>query len=211
VDERIDVIDDRGRPTGEVVYKSEAHRRGLPHRCFHCWVWGTDGSGEPYLLVQRRAVTKETWPGRLDVTAAGHLQSGEEPLEGGLRELEEEIGLRVEPHRLVPLSTRWVDLEIPQGRDREFHHVFLLFERTSPEALQLQREEVEALLRLSIEDAEVLDVDGSAPAVEYAGGALPAPTRVRFSDFVPNGNDYLARVAGAVGRARAGEDPGRAF
>jgi isopentenyldiphosphate isomerase len=58
VDELLDVLDQLGRSTGEVVWKSEAHRRGLWHRCFHCWVFG--GDGEPYLLVQRRAATKDT-------------------------------------------------------------------------------------------------------------------------------------------------------
>ncbi len=210
MDELLDVIDGLGRPTGEVVWKSEAHRRGLPHRCFHCWVFGSGEAGEPYLLVQRRAATKDTWPGRLDVTAAGHLGAGEEPLEGGLRELEEELGLSVEPGRLVPLGTRWVDLEIPQGRDREFHHVFLLFDRTPPQALRLQRDEVDAVLRLRLEDAAALEAGGSAPAVEYAGAAA-ARRRVRLSDFVPNGDGYLSRAAGAARRVYAGEDPGKVF
>src|SRR3712207_9300793 len=99
MDEKVDVLDASGRSTGEIAWKSEAHRRGLWHRCFHCWIVGED-SGGPYLLVQRRDATKDTWPGCLDVTAAGHLQSGEEPLSGGLREIEEELGLRSEERRV---------------------------------------------------------------------------------------------------------------
>jgi isopentenyldiphosphate isomerase len=137
VDELLDVLDDLGRPTGEVVYKSEAHRRGLYHHCFHCWIAGQDAVG-PYLLVQRRAAAKDTWPGYLDVTAAGHLQSGEEPVMGGLRELEEELGLRVDPGRLAPLGTRRIEQEISQGCDREFHDVFLLLDSTPPRDLRLQ-------------------------------------------------------------------------
>jgi isopentenyldiphosphate isomerase len=203
VDERIDVLDELGRPTGEVAWKSEAHRRGLWHRCFHCWV-----AGEPYLLVQRRAAAKDTWPGRLDVTAAGHLRSGEELLEGGLRELEEELGLEVEPERLIPLGTRSIEQEIPGGCDREFHEVFLLFDPTPPEELRLQEGEVEAVLRIELGDAEDLGAD--VPAVEYAEGKA-STTRVRLSDFVPNEDDYLRRVAGVARRLLAGESPGRVF
>ena len=209
MDELLDVLDGLGRPTGEVAWKSEAHRRGLWHRCSHCWVYGTDAGG-PYLLVQRRAATKDTWPGRLDVTAAGHLRSGEEPLGGGLRELEEELGLRVTPGRLIPLGTRRIEQQIPEGCDREFHDVFLLLDPTPPEDLRLQEGEVEAVLRVGLEDAERLGVGDGALAVEYAEGGA-STTRVGLSDFVPNEDDYLRRVAGAARRLLAGESPGRVF
>jgi isopentenyldiphosphate isomerase len=209
VDELLDVLDELGRPTGEVVWKSEAHRRGLWHRCFHCWIAGED-SGVPYLLVQRRDATKDTWPGCLDVTAAGHLRSGEEPLRGGLREIEEELGLTVEPPRLVPLGTRRIEQEIPEGYDREFHEVYLLIDSSPLEDLRLQKGEVEAVLRIELGDAERLGTAGSVPAVEYAEDKVSA-TRVRLSDFVPNTDDYLRRVAGAARRLLAGESPGQVF
>jgi 8-oxo-dGTP pyrophosphatase MutT (NUDIX family) len=207
VDELLDVLDDLGRPTGEVVYKSEAHRRGLYHHCFHCWIAGQDAVG-PYLLVQRRAAAKDTWPGYLDVTAAGHLQSGEEPVMGGLRELEEELGLRVDPGRLAPLGTRRIEQEISQGCDREFHDVFLLLDSTPPRDLRLQEGEVEAVLRVGLGDVEALGAGVSAR--EYARGGI-SETRVSLADFVPNEDDYLQRVAAAARRALAGEDPGRIF
>jgi isopentenyldiphosphate isomerase len=206
VDELIDVRDESGGRTGEVVWKSEAHRRGLWHRCFHCWIFGLDaGTGEPYLLVQRRAATKDTWPGYLDVTAAGHLAAGEESL-AGLREVEEELGLRVDPGRLVPLGTRRVEQRIPGGLDREFHDVFLLSDSTDPADLRLQREEVESVLGIGLDDAEALGNTGTASVREYRGGKV-SETLVRPPDFVPNTDDYLRRVAVA---ARAALDGGRA-
>jgi isopentenyldiphosphate isomerase len=210
VDERVDVLDESGKPTGEVAWKSEAHRRGLWHRCFHCWVFGTEASGEPYLLVQRRAAEKDTWPGYLDVTAAGHLGAGEKPLKGGLRELEEELGLRVDPERLIPLGSCRIEQEIPGGCDREFHDVFLLYDPTPPQSMRLQAEEVEAVLSMSLGDAEALGGGWSVPAVEYKGGEI-VTTRVRPSDFVPGTYDYLRRVAGAARRLLAGESPGEIF
>lgn len=202
MDELIDVRDESGGRTGQVVWKSEAHRRGLWHRCFHCWIFGSD-SGEPYLIVQRRAATKDTWPGYLDVTAAGHLATGEEPVDG-LREVEEELGLRVDPGRLVPLGTRRVEQEIPGGLDREFHDVFLLRDDTPPGNLRLQREEVEAVLHVGLDDARALGASGSAPAREYRDGEV-SEVRVSVPDFVPNTDDYLRRVAVA---ARAALDGG---
>ncbi len=95
MDEKVDVRNERGERTGRVAWRSEAHRMGLWHRCFHCWIAapGT-ASGGPYLFVQRRAAGKDTWPNKLDVTIGGHLEAGESMLEGGLREVEEELGPR---------------------------------------------------------------------------------------------------------------------
>ena len=206
MDELLDVLDELGRPTGEVAWKSEAHRRGLWHRCFHCWIAGEDANG-PYLLVQRRDAAKDTWPGYLDVAAAGHLQSGEEVLRGGLRELEEELGLKVDPAKLLPLGTRRIEQEIPGGCDREFHEVHLLIDSTPPGDLRLQKGEVEAVLSIGLGDTEGLGTVGSVPAVEYAEGGISS-TRVGLTDFVPNTDDYLRRVAGAARRLLAGESPG---
>src|ERR671911_1310116 len=98
MDEKVDILDSRGEKTGEVAWKSEAHRLGLWHRCFHCWIFSPGiPSGGPYLFVQRRAAGKDTWPNRLDVTAAGHLGAGEETLAGGLRGIEEGLGLTGTP------------------------------------------------------------------------------------------------------------------
>ena len=209
VDERIDVRDPSGGRTGRVVWKSEAHRLGLWHRCFHCWVFGSDEATGPYLLAQRRAATKGTWPGYLDVTAAGHLAAGEASMDG-LREVEEELGLRVEPERLVPLGTRRVELEIPAGLDREFHDVFLLRDDTPPRDLRLQREEVESVVRIGLADALDLREAEPAPAREYPAGES-FDVRIRLGDFVPHTDGYLMLVADAVRRALAGERVGKAF
>lgn len=208
MDERIDVLDELGRFTGEIAWKSEAHRLGLWHRCFHCWIFGSDSAG-PYLLVQRRAAAKDTWPGYLDVTAAGHLAAGEEPLDG-LRELEEELGLRVSPDSLIPLGTRRAEQEIPAGRDREFHEVYLLRDATPARDLRLQREEVASVVRISLEAAEGLRPGGSAPAEEFVDGESLS-IAVGLSDFVPNEDGYLPRVARAARVALTGVRPARLF
>ena len=157
------------------------------------------------MLLQRRAATKDTWPGYLDVTVAGHLSAGEETIDG-LREVEEELGLRVEPERLVPLGTRRVEQEIQGGCDREFHEVFLLSDATPPEDLRLQKEEVEAVFRLDLDDVEALYEAGSAPAREHAEGRTLA-TRIHLAEFVPQDEDYLRRVTGAARRLLSGGRP----
>lgn len=221
MDEKVDILDPRGEKTGRAVWKSEAHRLGLWHRCFHCWivspgepsdveVYDAEAlSGEPYLFVQRRASGKETWPDRLDVTVAGHLEAGEETLDG-LREVEEELGLLVSSEELLPLGTRKVEAEIPAGLDREFHDVFLLVRSLRPEDLRLQEEEVAAVARLRLDDAKTLD-EGRSILVEEWKDGKKSTVSVGLSDFVPAGDGYLTRIARAARQVLAGGRPGNLF
>jgi len=203
--EMVDVLDAGGGRTGRVVPKAEAHRFGLPHRCAHVWI--STPEGHPRLYVQRRASGKETWPDRLDVTAAGHLMSGEESVEGALRELEEELGLVAEPGDLIPLGTRRVEKEIPVGLDNEFQDVFLLVRAVDIAALRLQTEEVAAVLALSLDDVEALS-GGVAVLAEGPDGGRVA---ISLADFVPGEDGYLPRVARAVRTALAGGRPAPIF
>ena len=210
MDEKIDILDECGRKTGWVAWKSEAHRMGLWHRCFHLWILDPDEApGGPYLLVQRRASVKETWPDRLDVTAAGHLLAGEGGLDG-LREVDEELGLSVGAGDVVALGTRRNELELPAGMDREFQDVFLLVRRLSPEDLRLQREEVASVARLRLEDVEGLCAGETVPMQEWADGET-RDSIVRIEDFVPGEDGYLLRLARAARKVLDGEGAGDTF
>lgn len=207
MDELVDILHPTGEPAGQTALKSEAHRRGLYHRCFHCWI--SDPEKE-LLFVQRRAQQKGTWPGRLDTTAAGHLAAGESALDG-LRELEEELGLKPEPERLVRLGTRRVEQEIPAGIDREFHDVFLLLQSLSPDRIKLQREEVEALLGLRLSDVERLYAGEAVGAEEWSADGEIVGAEARLEEFVPNEDRYALTAARAVAVHLSGEPVERTF
>lgn len=69
--------------------RCEVHRDGDWHRSVEVWL--LDGAD---VLVQKRSALKDTNPGKLDASCAGHVTSGHAPRETALRELEEELGLR---------------------------------------------------------------------------------------------------------------------
>ena len=52
------------------------------------------------LLLQKRSKEKDSFPGCYDISSAGHISAGDEPLETALRELEEELGIKAEPEQL---------------------------------------------------------------------------------------------------------------
>lgn len=204
VDEKIDILDTRGEKTGQVAWKSKAYRLGLWwHRCFHCWIVApAELAGGPCLFVQRRAVEKDTWPNKLDVTVGEHLRTGESALDG-IREVEEELGIPVTADELVPLGTRKVEKKILDGLNREFQDVFLLVRSLLPEDLCLQQEEVAAVLRLRLGDVAAL-YEGTTITVEEWTKETTA-TSVRLADFVPDEDGYLLQVACAARAVLAGE------
>ena len=78
-----------GEPTGEVQPRSRVHAAGLFHRSVHVWLLHASSGS---LLLQQRAAAKDSWPGRWDISAAGHISAGEGPLETAVREVEEVRG-----------------------------------------------------------------------------------------------------------------------
>jgi isopentenyl-diphosphate delta-isomerase type 1 len=94
-DEIFDVVDASDRVIGQAP-RAEIHARALRHRAVHVFLFNERGE----LFVQRRAATKDTFPGRYDSSASGHLNSGEDYDAGAVRELQEELGVPLPPARL---------------------------------------------------------------------------------------------------------------
>lgn len=179
-EEQWQLYDEQGRQTaGKGATKDVVFGRGLLHAASHVWIWRrTAQSAE--VLVQQRASTKRTWPNLFDVSAAGHLKLGEEPVAAALREIREEIGLDTTEtdlrlinvdRRLIPVSTDIIE--------NEFCWVYLLELRQAVEFI-LQKDEV----------ASLQWKDLSEFAVETRGSA-----NVRY---VPQGAPYFARVVAGI-------------
>src|SRR5436190_21555840 len=88
--ELLEVFDAAGRPTGRAKARSAMHLDGDWHQAFHCWIVRSG----PELVLQRRALDKDTFAGYWDAAAAGHWRFGEQAAEAA-REIEEELGISV--------------------------------------------------------------------------------------------------------------------
>jgi isopentenyldiphosphate isomerase len=142
MDELVDIWDSAGNPTGMVALKSEAHRNGWFHPTVHIWFHTLSGK----LLLQKRAITKDTFPGYWDVSVAGHLGAGENPVAGAIREIQEEIGLEVKNSELKQIGICKAIHHHKNGiLDCEFHHIFLAQLNVDLGDLRPQDLEVDAL------------------------------------------------------------------
>ncbi len=94
-DEIFDTVDEADKVIGALP-RSEIHRRQLKHRAIHIFWLRPDGK----LALQRRSYAKDNSPGLLSSSCAGHVDSGETYLIAAVRELEEELGVKVNPEQL---------------------------------------------------------------------------------------------------------------
>ena len=102
MDEEIfDVVNESDEVTGRNT-RREVHRLGLMHRAVHVLVFNARGE----IFLQKRSMKKDNHPGEWDSSASGHLDSGEDYDACAVRELREEIGLRLKnvPARLFKIA-----------------------------------------------------------------------------------------------------------
>lgn len=122
--EMFDICNDDGSDAGYSECRSVVHEKGLWHRTVHIWVVNI----EEMLLLQKRSLQKDVYPGYWDISCAGHIDAGEENLSAAIRELSEELGLYVNKNDLTYLFTvrQQYHSSSPLIIDNEFPDVFLL-------------------------------------------------------------------------------------
>jgi len=147
--ERIDILDASGKHTGSTKDKASVHRDGNWHRAAHIWIVTDSG----FVLLQRRSFAKENFPGLWDVSAAGHLSSGESAIEAAVRETREELGVEISPAELTPIATTTEEWRLNDGTylDNEIHDVFLVRREVRPDMLELQVGEVDRAILIHFE------------------------------------------------------------
>ena len=202
----LDYCDAQGGWLGSASRKA-VHAGGLWHRTLHLWLATPDDGGS--LLYQLRADTTANWPGKLDVTVAGHLLAGEGYREA-MRESKEEIGIAVPVDAVVFFGERREEHPDPAGgwnRELQGVHMALLdpawgdFDAVDGEAAGLFR----------ISHADAVRLHGGAVShiaceglVASAGRVLPCRREVTVSDFVPRPG-YYPRLHAVAARLARGE------
>lgn len=149
-DELIDICDENNNLLNIQKMKSEAHKDGLWHRAAHIWIYNSQGE----VLLQLRASEKLLYPDTWDISAAGHVSAGEDPVISGLRELEEEIGLKVEKEALNFWMIRKTPSIFREIKNNEFYYVYFLKFDGDSSQLKLQVEEVQQIQFFAIDKIE---------------------------------------------------------
>ncbi|MBC8096441.1 MAG: NUDIX domain-containing protein [Akkermansiaceae bacterium] len=100
-EEIFDIVNERDEVVGQSP-RREVHAQKLLHRAVHVLVFNSRGQ----LFLQKRSMIKDMSPGLWDSSASGHLDSGEDYDSCAVREVWEEIGLKLAqpPERILRIE-----------------------------------------------------------------------------------------------------------
>jgi isopentenyldiphosphate isomerase len=207
-EEALDIFDEKQNPLG-VAGKAEAHRLGLWHYAFHCWLYRVvDAGADVRLLFQQRGPDKALYPGLFDISAAGHYRAGE-AVADGVREVEEELGIAIPFEDLVELGVRAEVFEAGDIISREFCRTFLGRTALGPAALRPAEPEVTALVEVPVADGLAMCA-GARPAARcsgirhWAGRWHRYESELSLRDLVPRPAAYYLDIFRHVEQACGG-------
>lgn len=184
MDELWQLYDNQGRPiTGKGASKNDVYAQALLHAASHVWVWRWRGE-EIELLFQKRAADKRTWPNRYDISAAGHIDLGEQELQAAMREVAEEIGYRPDASHLEFIGTHRCFVVAPNKTwtENEIRFLYLL--------------EISSDIDFRLEDGEVASLEWKPLSVLR----YELAEEVARDTYVPHGEVYFALLFEALER-----------
>ena len=101
MEELIDVLDENGNKTGEILTREQIHKKGLCHRIVVIAIIDAKRN----ILMQQRSKNKAKNLEKWDLAAAGHVSSGQTSTEAAIRETLEEVGIKINERELEHIFT----------------------------------------------------------------------------------------------------------
>ncbi len=141
MEELIDVLDENGNKTGEIVTRTQIHKEGLWHKIVVIAIIDKEGR----LLMQQRAKDKTKNPLKWDVSSAGHVSSNQTSIESAIRETQEELGIEVNEKELQYILTYKDNVKIDEDYiDNQIYDCYIVKkEKIDIKNIKIQESELE--------------------------------------------------------------------
>lgn len=147
-------VDEHDNPIGPID-RDESRRTGARYRMARVMVESEDGE---LVLLQKRVMTKKSFPGCWDTSAGGNIDYGESYEAAATRELAEEIG--VDATQLTHLGTFYAEATDQNGAQlRRFTAVYKTTQPTDI-AITPQNTEVEEVVWVPVSELPELAQSG---------------------------------------------------
>ena len=132
--------------------RSKIQSEGLLHQVVHCWII-SNLDDEKWIYFQQRSYEKKDFPGLYDISAAGHLNVGEDPYTAVKRETQEEIGIIIEGENLKFIGTIKEKMHSDNFYNNEICEVYF-YSIENPKFIL--GPEVEKMVKVSLEEFKKL-------------------------------------------------------
>lgn len=154
--ELIDVLDENGVKTGEILPRDEIHKKGLWHRSIVVAIINDNNE----ILLQQRSEQKEKNAGMWDISVAGHISTGQDALSAAAREINEEVSISlgynidIKSFRYM-FSYRTIQKFSDDFIENQFYDFFILRkEKLNIKDIKMQESEVQAVKFVDINELE---------------------------------------------------------
>lgn len=149
--EYLDVVNENNELTGKQEERNIIHEKGIWHREVAVWIMNEKGE----ILLQKRAATKKQEP-NMWATCAGHIDAGEEVESAIVREIEEEIGIKVSIDELELLNVYKKQNDLPKDNMKNYNFQYTYFLKTNCkiEDYKIQLKELSEIKYISFKEFE---------------------------------------------------------
>ena len=162
-EEMLSFYDDELNEIG-ITTRSEIHSKGFLHQVVHCWVID-DTCDEKWIYFQQRSYEKKDFPGLYDISAAGHVDIGEEAEVAVKRETQEEIGIVIDSQKLKFIGSIREKMYLDNFYNNEICEVYL-YSIENPK-FEIGHE-VEKMVKVSFNEFKNWILEGSENIVSFS-------------------------------------------
>ena len=140
MNELFDVLNENGEFTNQIETREECHNKGLWHKAVVVFIISMDNK---MILLQQRSANKKLWPNLWDITAGGHVLSGEFGYQTGIRETKEEIGVDITKNDLEFIGGTRSENISGNIVNRHFNEFYIVHKDLDINDIILQEDEVQ--------------------------------------------------------------------
>lgn len=138
-DELLSVLDKDGNKTGKIETRNYVHENMLFHDIVRVFVINKED-----ILLEKRSIYKKTNPGKL-CTPGGHVLYNESVLDAAIKEVYEEIGLKINAKDIKFISR----IKQIKNDHRSFKNSYYIYTDKKIEEFKIQKSEVEKVLYMN--------------------------------------------------------------
>jgi len=145
-DEAVDLVDRNVEVIGQSSL-DDCYSKGLLHRAITVFSWNNHSQ----LLLQRRSLIDDWFPGYWTASCTGHVKQGEDWLQASKREIREELGLK---DLVLSLLFKYVVPPIRYGDLIEHELMYVVETHTGDLMPTIDKTEVEEVRFLTVEECK---------------------------------------------------------